>query len=173
MDYQSGNQTGNQPQINRPQEPWIPANRDNRAVGSNIMQSMNPETPKAPEIPKTPEAIPRAAVPETPHFEAPHPFGEVVNLDMPPMQPVPVPEAPETPETSQSTANATTSPAPANINHQAIRTTGDRLSEATVTEIDSLTNKLNQDGNMASFYDDIRDAMESNLDNSYNRKLGA
>ena len=161
MDYQSGNQIGNQPQINRPQEPWIPTNRDNRAVGSNIMQSMNPEAPKAPEAPKTPEAVPRAAVPETPHFEAPHPFGEVVNLDTPPAQPTPAPE------TSEVT------PAPANLNHQAIRTTGDHLSEATVTEIDTLTNKLNQDGDMASFYDNIRDAMESNLDNSYNRKLGA
>ena len=166
MDYQSGNQIGNQPQTNRPQEPWIPTNRDNRAVGSNIMQSINPETPKIPEASKTPEAVPRAAVPETPHFEAPHPFGEVVNLDIPPMQPTPK-EAP------QSTPDASAERPATNLNHQTIRTTGDRLSEATVTEIDSLTNKLNQDGDMASFYDDIRDAMESNLDNSYNRKLGA
>lgn len=58
------------------------------------------------------------------------------------------------------------------LNSNAIKT-GDRLDSAGVKEIDNAIVKLNQTGDIADFYDTARDAMEINLDNSYNRKLAA
>ena len=52
-----------------------------------------------------------------------------------------------------------------------IKTEGDYLSPATIVEIDKLKEKLNQDGDLNSFYNDTRDLTEVNLDNSYLRKL--
>lgn len=49
--------------------------------------------------------------------------------------------------------------------------TEDRLSDTAVAAIDEAKAKLDQDGNIASFYDTARDMMETNLENSYNRKL--
>ena len=47
------------------------------------------------------------------------------------------------------------------------------LDSAGVKEIDKAISKLNRTGNVADFYETARDAMETNLNNSYNRKLAA
>ena len=60
----------------------------------------------------------------------------------------------------------------ASFDRTAIKT-GDIISPDAIKEMDKATNKLNQTGDIADFYDTIRDAMEVNLDNSYNRKLAA
>lgn len=56
---------------------------------------------------------------------------------------------------------------------ESIKTT-DRLSDDGVKVIDSSINKFNQ-GNIdaADFYEEVRNAMETNIGNSYNRKLGS
>lgn len=57
-------------------------------------------------------------------------------------------------------------------NLDAIKTT-DRLSEESVKVIDDSINKFNQNNiDPASFYEEVRSAMETNIENSYNRKLG-
>lgn len=60
----------------------------------------------------------------------------------------------------------------ASLNHNVIKTK-DRLDPAGVKEVDNAIAKLNQTGDVADFYDTARNAMETNLDNSYNRKLAA
>ena len=57
-------------------------------------------------------------------------------------------------------------------NLDTIKTT-DRLSEESVRVIDSSINQFNQNNiDPASFYEEVRNAMETNIENSYNRKLG-
>lgn len=51
--------------------------------------------------------------------------------------------------------------------------TDDRLSDTAVAAIDQAKTKLDQDGDIASFYDTARNMMEVNLENSYNRKLAS
>ena len=59
-----------------------------------------------------------------------------------------------------------------------IKTTGDKLEKSTIPEIDNTITELNQTGNLSNFYDEIRGSdekpgmMETNLKNSYGRKLG-
>lgn len=56
-------------------------------------------------------------------------------------------------------------------NLDTIKTT-DRLSEESVRVIDSSIDKFNQNNiDPASFYEEVRNAMETNIENSYNRKL--
>ena len=51
-----------------------------------------------------------------------------------------------------------------------IRTTGDHLDKAAITEIDNAIEELDQTGNISSFYDKARAMTESNLSNSFNNK---
>ena len=60
----------------------------------------------------------------------------------------------------------------ASLDKTALNTEG-RLESAGVKEIDKAISKLNRTGNVADFYETTRDAMETNLNNSYNRKLAA
>ena len=53
-----------------------------------------------------------------------------------------------------------------------IKTT-ERLSDDGVKVVDHAVSEFNQNGNAADFYDKVREMMETNLENSYNRKLGA
>ena len=53
-----------------------------------------------------------------------------------------------------------------------IKTT-DKLGESGIKEVDNVINKFNQDGDVASFYDQVREMMEWNLENSYNRKIAS
>ena len=52
-----------------------------------------------------------------------------------------------------------------------IKTTGDYLDKGSLAEIEKLEEKLNQDGDLNSFYDQTRELTEVNLDNSFARKL--
>lgn len=52
-----------------------------------------------------------------------------------------------------------------------IKTEGDYLDKNSLAEIEKLEEKLNQDGDLNSFYDHTRDLTEVNLDNSFSRKL--
>ncbi len=55
-----------------------------------------------------------------------------------------------------------------------IRTTGDRLEKSSIEEIDKAINELSQTGNLNNFYNEIRgegSMLETNLSNSFNRKL--
>lgn len=55
---------------------------------------------------------------------------------------------------------------------ESIKTT-DRLSDDSVKIIDSSIDKFNQNNiDAADFYEEVRNAMETNIGNSYNRKLG-
>lgn len=60
----------------------------------------------------------------------------------------------------------------ASLDKSALNTEG-RLESAGVREIDKAISKLKHTGNVADFYETARDAMETNLNNSYNRKLAA
>ena len=162
-----------------------PNAQDLRSVGNLVNKTtIVPETPRfeapatpgIPEIPHTPETTPET-IPET--ALEPSPGTTPDNLGQITDTPEGLPIIP--PETSP--AGPIETPTPTNQSGQSnqqhtykrenIRVANDRLTEATITEISNLEEKLNQDGDMASFYDNIRDAMESNLANSYNRKLGA
>ena len=67
---------------------------------------------------------------------------------------------------------AETPPVPEQFEKSHIKT-DDRLSDTAVAAIDQAKAKLDQDGDIATFYDTARNMMEVNLENSYNRKLAA
>lgn len=69
-----------------------------------------------------------------------------------------------------SSAPAPLTAAPANPG--AIRTEGDHLSSAAITEIDNAVSELGQTGDLATFYDKVQSLTEANLENSFNRKIG-
>ena len=76
--------------------------------------------------------------------------------------------------TPTSVVPATTNRSSYNPNN--IKTTGDKLEKSTIPEIDNAINKLNQTGDLNSFYDEIRGEggmTDANLNNSFNRKLGS
>lgn len=52
-----------------------------------------------------------------------------------------------------------------------IKTTGDYLDKGSMAEIEKLEDKLSQDGDLNSFYDETRNLTAVNLSNSFNRKL--
>ena len=87
-------------------------------------------------------------------------LGEIMDVD------------PLLPPTAQSSAQDW-NPNIVRFDSKAILTEGDHVSKSTLREVDLATAKLGQDGNIADFYSEIRDMMEANLDNSYNRKLAA
>ena len=148
-----------------PSQSPIPAEQNLRSVGNLVSKTtMVPETPQfdtpetlgIPEIPQTPETTPDNLGQITDPIEGlPITYAEAPN-------PIEIPSNPTEQHKHQHT-----------YKHENIRITNDHLAEATIAELSNLEEKLNQDHNMASFYDDVRDAMESNLENSYNRKLGA
>lgn len=89
-------------------------------------------------------------------------LGKIINLEMPPG--AKLDNAPKPLDQAEIIESS--------INKSALNTEG-RLESAGVKEIDKAILKLNKTGNIADFYDTARDAMEVNLDNSYNRKLAA
>lgn len=54
----------------------------------------------------------------------------------------------------------------------AIRTEGDHLGKNAIVEIRKVENKLSRDGDLNSYYNEIRKMTSVNLKNSYNRELG-
>ena len=75
-------------------------------------------------------------------------------------------------EETQTQSSLKTDIIEASLDKTALNTEG-RLESAGVKEIDKAISKLNRTGNVADFYETARDAMETNLNNSYNRKLAA
>ena len=84
---------------------------------------------------------------------------EIVNLAMPPGM------------EEEILKNVDAEPSP-KFNKSAIKT-DEQLSKSGIKEVDDILMKFRQDSNPADFYDAIRDMMETNLENSYNRKLAA
>lgn len=56
-------------------------------------------------------------------------------------------------------------------NTAVIRTSGDHLDKEAVAEIKKIEDKLSQDGDLNSFYNEARELTSVNLKNSYNRDL--
>lgn len=75
-------------------------------------------------------------------------------------------------EETQTQSSLKTDIIEASLDKTALNTEG-RLESAGVKEIDKAISELNRTGNVADFYETARDAMETNLNNSYNRKLAA
>ena len=75
-------------------------------------------------------------------------------------------------EGAQTQSSLKTDIIEASLDKTALNTEG-RLESAGVKEIDKAISRLNRTGNVADFYETARDAMETNLNNSYNRKLAA
>lgn len=145
--------------------------RDPRAIGSNVISSAT--TPNA--LPSTPNALP--GNPDT------MPGNPNTFLRTPEM--ATTPEASLTPELGQIvpamppgyTAEVSqlvqpTQPPLPDFDQSALKTT-DTLDARAIKIIDDSIAKLDQDGDIADFYNVTRDMMETHLDNSYNRKLAA
>ena len=130
--------------------------RDPRNLGGSAIASAEKLTPATtPETPKFPEApqIPTESYNSTPEL------GQVVPA-MPPGY------------TAPPTATSEQTPPTQPFDESALKTT-DKLDLRAVKIVDDAIAKLNQDGDIASFYDTARGMMETNLANSYNRKLAA
>lgn len=97
----------------------------------------------------------------------PSPGVEPVSIETP--NPTPNP----TPELGQivSVEPPVTRPESQVLEGAKIKTTGDRLDKASLEVIDRAVDELNQTGNLSTFYDEVRDMTEVNLNNSFNRKL--
>ena len=141
-------QSENNLDLSNNQADWsAPLERDHRSIGNKAMG--------APETSPDKENV-NSEVPDLTNM------GKVISLDA-----------------SRRDYNPKENPSTAEVAEQAISfdrkkiKTGETLEEAGVQEVQNVINKLNQDGNVADFYDTARDMMEANLDNSYNRKLAA
>ncbi len=88
-------------------------------------------------------------------------LGKIVEVGMPPVS------------TSENKDTKTTGEIIEASFDRTVIKTDKKLSTKAINEVDKAVNKLGRDGNVADFYDTARDAMEANLDNSYNRKLAA
>ena len=110
-----------------------------------------------------PESVP--GIPNTPENQ----LGQIVNLEMPPG--VEMPEMPDSLE-QKALAEAQILAQTIPLDAEAIKT-DDQLDPRAVKIVDDAIHKLDQDGNVADFYDAARDMMETNLENSYHRKLAA
>lgn len=86
----------------------------------------------------------------------------------------PMPDIPTEPMLGQITPVTMPNPPHNSVkpyNPTNIKTTGDYLDKGSLAEIEKLEEKLNQDGDLNSFYDHTRELTEVNLDNSFSRKL--
>ena len=89
-------------------------------------------------------------------------LGQIISLEMPP-------------ETIQQTPEVETQTKTVDFDRAAIKTTK-KISKAGYRAIETATSKLGKNGDASSFYNDIRGEgglVETNLENSYNRKLAA
>ncbi len=153
---------GKQPPMN------LPLPRDSREIGGKVVANSAPspsQLPRAERVPK-PSEVPLPTPDQSPD-QSPDQLNTLQtqafeNL----ITPGPTLEAP----TKQNTAaieEALNTP----FDKTAFKTT-DKLDQTGVEAIDAAVEKLNQDGDIANFYDTARQMMEANLDNSYDRKLG-
>lgn len=86
-------------------------------------------------------------------------YGEIVST---------MPDAPA----MSAESGETTASKQAIYDKTAIRTSGDHLDKTAVGEIKKLEDKLSQDEDLNSFYEEARELTSVNLKNSYNRELG-
>ena len=91
-------------------------------------------------------------------------MGQVVNLEMPPNS---------ANEVSVNTKEKDPVEAALSPNVKLEVKTTERLSHGGIKAVDDAIDKFAQDNNPTEFYETVRDLMEENLDNSYNRKLAA
>ena len=131
--------------------------RNPRGIGNSAINSSHEATPvPRPETPKFPEA---------PHITSETPsstpeLGQIVPAMPPGYDYEPSDQTAANPEANQA------------FDETALKTT-DKLDLRAVKIVDDAIAKLNQDGNIADFYNTARGMMETHLDNSYNRKLAA
>ena len=142
--------------LSNPETSWeqpIPTEHDKKAIGSSALNPVELSMP-----PSTQEITP--------------PLGEITEHSL---QPEAAPRIYQS-ATEQSSMNKESD---TNIIEEAISPslesvkTTDRLSEESVKATDDFINKFEKgEIELSDFYDSSRDAMENNLNNSYNRKLG-
>ncbi len=155
--------------------------RDSRALGNKVISTpgKSPETTNISEANNFPDlnSFPKTAdTPEalSPASESHGQLGQIVNLEMPPATHENFIE----PEQSSKKFGKKAS-SDVEILSQALSfsikdiKTEDKLDPRAVKVVDDAIHKLGQDGNIADFYDAARGMMETNLENSYNRKLAA
>jgi len=75
---------------------------------------------------------------------------------------------PLNPTTSRQMQNDST-----DINVDAVYTEGDHIAKSALIEVRRAESKFYQTGNASDFYEDTRNLMEANLNNSWGRKLAA
>ncbi|MBQ3292886.1 hypothetical protein IJG93_01065 [Candidatus Saccharibacteria bacterium] len=125
-----------------------------KATGdSGMAEAKNPseKPPIAPGVePKHP-----AGIPELPNFKPPEDAGPKLG------QIATIENSINLPEVKKSSS----------YNPDSIKTTGDKLETSSITEVDNAIAELSQTGNLSNFYEEIRNMTETNLDNSFNRKL--
>ena len=132
---------------------WTPEH-DTKSLGGQAIFSSEALTQNPESAPQSQELIPEAPE-ETP--DNPNKLGEIVDLNQPP-------------EIPKLRGDDTSTDTPA-FDKNAIRITNNRLSSSAITEVNRAKSRLGQTGDASSFYDEIRDMMEQNLENSFNRKL--
>ena len=112
------------------------------------------ESEKPPIIPETDPKHP-TDIPKLPNFNLPKEedpkLGQIATLE----------NSINLPEVKKSSS----------YNPDSIKTTGDKLETSSITEVDNAIAELSQTGNLSNFYEEIRNMTETNLDNSFNRKL--
>ncbi len=151
--------------------------RDSRALGNKIISTpeKSPENanPNSETNVNTPQNL---NTPETTPFNSENrdQLGQIIDLEMPPA----MHENFAKPEQSSKKFGKKAS-SDAEILAQALSfgikdiKTDDKLDPRAVKVVDDAIHKLDQDGNIADFYNTARGMMETNLKNSYNRKLAA
>lgn len=118
-----------------------PISHNSRQVGNKVIESQDKDISDTEEISINPE------------------LGKIIDLNMPPSAKGKTIENEDPSKIIEASFNKT-----------AIKT-DTTLNPGAVKEIDQAIIKFNQTGDAAGFYDTWRDAMEVNIDNSYNRKL--
>lgn len=149
---------------------------DSQAIGNKVISTPgNPDSSAQPQ-----SSQPANAQPNQPNH--PSQPNQYANLEMPPG--VPTPEnlsnsGVKIETLGNSPKNSRKTPSDADILNQALSVdldaikTEDQLDPRAVETVDKAIHQLDKDGNIANFYDTARDMMETNLKNSYNRKLAA
>ena len=145
------------PEDNLDEENWQKALNISKPVNipspTNITETVGDLETKTGEATPTPERLPNTA--KLPNLNPPEnkepKLGEIATIE----NSISLPEAKKQP----------------GYNPDSIKTTGDKLEKSSITEVDNAITELNQTGNLSNFYEEIRNMTETNLNNSFNRKL--
>lgn len=151
--------------------------RDSRTLGNKVISTPEekPESAnKSEQVSANTSSV--ANISESASFKSEDhdQLGRIIDLEMPPV----TREGFAQPEQVSKKFNKK-APSDAEILSQALSfsikdiKTDDKLDPRAVKIVDDAIHKLDQDGNIADFYNTAREMMETNLENSYNRKLVA